>query len=161
MHTITPFLWFDDNAEEAAHFYTSVFKNSKVTRRTRYGDEGAEVSGRPKGSVMTVAFQLNGQDFIALNGGPQFTFTEAVSFAANCETQEEVDELWERLSEGGTKGRCGWLKDKVGLSWQVVPDGLGELLAEKDEKKSARVMEVLLKMGKLDIHALRRAHRQA
>src|SRR2546426_3934448 len=122
MQKITPFLWFDDKAEEAVNLYVSIFQNSKIGSITRYGQEGAEVSGRPKGTVMTVAFQLDGQAFTALNGGPHFKFTEAISLVVNCKTQEEVDELWEKLSEGGEKGQCGWLKDKYGLSWQIVPD---------------------------------------
>src|SRR3989475_6633737 len=123
---ITPFLWFDDQAEEAVRFYVSIFKNCKIGSITRYEDEGAEVSGRPKGTVMTVTFQLEGQEFMALNGGPHFKFTEAISLLVNCKTQEEVDELWERLSEGGEKGQCGWLKDKYGLSWQIVAHRFGQ-----------------------------------
>ena len=121
MQKITPCLWFDDKAEEAAKFYVSIFKNSKLGKITRYGEAGAEVSGRPKGSVMTVTFETRGQEFMALNGGPHFKFTEAISFLVNCETQEEIDEMWEKLSAGGEKGQCGWLKDKYGLSWQIVP----------------------------------------
>ena len=154
---ITPFLWFDDKAEEAVNFYVSIFKNSKVGSITRYGDEAAEVSGRPKGTVMTVTFQLEGQEFMALNGGPHFKFTEAISLLVNCKTQEEVDELWEKLSEGGEKGQCGWLKDKYGLSWQIVPTVLGEMLQDKDARKSERVMNALLKMNKIEIKALKRA----
>lgn len=152
--TITPFLWFDGNAEEAMNFYTSVFKNSKILNLNRYGEEGPG----PSGSVMTASFQLNGQEFIALNGGPEFTFTPAVSFLIGCETQREVDELWEKLSEGGEKGRCGWLKDKFGLSWQVVPNGLGDLLAGDDPEKSANAMKAMLQMDKLDIERLREAY---
>src|SRR5881227_260971 len=148
MQKITPFLWFDNQAEEAANFYVSVFKNSKVKGMTHY--TGEEPSGK-KGSVMTVSFNLDGQDFVALNGGPQFKFTEAVSFVANCETQQEVDDLWEKLSAGGERSRCGWLKDKFGLSWQVVPTVLGQLLQDKDTAKSRRVMEAMLQMDKLDI----------
>ena len=125
MQKITPFLWFDDKAEEAVSFYTSIFKNSKIGKIARYGDAGAQVSGRPKGTVMTVAFQLEGQEFVALNGGPQFKFTEAISFVVNCQTQEEVDEYWNKLSAGGQEVQCGWLKDKYGLSWQIVPTILG------------------------------------
>ncbi len=132
MQKIIPFLWFDDKAEEAVKFYTSVFKNSKIGNVTRYGDAGAEVSGRPKGTVMTVTFELEGEEFIALNGGPHFTFSPAISFVVNCETQEEVDELWEKLSEGGEKEQCGWLKDKYGVSWQIVPAALGEMMQDKD-----------------------------
>jgi predicted 3-demethylubiquinone-9 3-methyltransferase (glyoxalase superfamily) len=144
---ITPFLWFEDKAEEAVNFYVSIFKNSKIGSLTRYGEEGAKASGRPKGSVMIVTFQLEGQAFVALNGGPVFQFTEAISFLVNCETQEEVDELWEKLSAGGKEGQCGWLKDKYGLSWQVVPAILGELM-QKDAEKSRRVMKALLQMKK-------------
>jgi len=128
MQRISSFLWFDDKAEEAAVFYTSIFKNSKIRTIVRYGDSGAEVTGRPKGTVMTVAFQLDGQEFVALNGGPQYKFTEAVSFVVNCQTQEEVDEYWKKLSDGGREAQCGWLKDKYGLSWQIVPTILSEML---------------------------------
>src|SRR5208337_26828 len=145
MQKITTFLWFDDEAEEAVNFYVSIFKNSKIGTITRYGVEGAKVSGRPKGTVMVVAFQLDGQEFMALNGGPHFNFSEAISFSVSCETQEEVDELWEKLSEGGEEGRCGWLKDKYGLSWQIVPTVLGEMLQDKDAEKSERVMNAMLK----------------
>ncbi len=157
MQKITPFLWFDDKAEEAVNFYVSIFKNSKVGSITRYGEEAAEVSRRPKGTVMTVTFQLEGQEFMALNGGPHFKFTEAISLLVNCKTHEEVDELWEKLSEGGEKGQCGWLKDKYGLSWQIVPTVLGEMLQDKDARKSERVMNALLKMNKIEIKALKRA----
>ncbi len=160
MQKITPFLWFDDKAEEAVNFYASIFQNSKIGSITRYGEEGAEVSGRPKGTVMTVTFQLEGQEFMALNGGPVFQFTEAISFLVNCETQEEVNELWEKLSEGGKEGQCGWLKDKYGVSWQVIPSILGELLQDKDAKKSKKVMKAMLQMGKIDIETLKRAHDQ-
>ena len=154
MQKITPFLWFDNNAEEAANFYVSVFKNAKLLKVARYGDAGPG----PKGSVMTVEFELHGQEFVALNAGPSFKFTEAISFVVNCETQEEVDYYWERLSEGGEKSRCGWLKDKFGLSWQVTPTILGKLMADKDPEKSKRVMEAMLKMDKLDIEPLQRAY---
>ena len=154
MQKITPFLWFDNNAEEAANFYVSVFKNSKVLNIARYG----EVGPGPKGTVMTVEFELDGQEFVALNGGPQFKFTEAVSFVVNCDTQEEVDYYWERLSEGGEKSRCGWLRDKFGLGWQVTPTILGKLLADKDQEKANRVMQTMLKMDKLDIEPLQRAY---
>src|SRR6266581_4436293 len=157
MQKITPFLWFDDKAEEAVSFYTSIFKNSKIVKIARYGDAGAQVSGRPKGTVMTVAFQLEGQQFVALNGGPQFKFTEAISFVVNCETQEEVDYYWEKLSAGGKEVQCGWLKDKFGLSWQIVPTVLGELLSDKDAAKAQRVMQAMLKMVKLDIKKLKQA----
>jgi predicted 3-demethylubiquinone-9 3-methyltransferase (glyoxalase superfamily) len=160
MQKITPFLWFDNQAEEAVNFYVSIFKNSKIGGIARYGEKAAEASGRPKGTVMTVTFQLDGQEFIALNGGPQFKFTEAISFLVNCETQEEIDELWEKLSEGGEKGPCGWLKDRYGLSWQIVPSALGEMMKDKDPEKSKRVMEALLKMHKIDIKTLKQAAEQ-
>jgi len=160
MQKITPFLWFDDQAEEAVNFYTSIFKNSKILGMTRYGDEGAKAAGRPKGSVMTVAFKLEGQEFTALNGGPVFTFSPAISFVVNCKTQKEVDELWEKLSEGGEKDQCGWLKDKYGVSWQIVPIVLGKMLQDKDPKKSKRVMEAMLKMDKIDIKTLKKAYEQ-
>jgi len=150
---ITPFLWFDDQAEEAMQFYASIFKNSKTGRLLRYGEEGPG----PKGSVMTAEFELEGQAFVALNGGPQFPFTEAVSFAVNCETQEEVDEFWEKLSEGGKKSRCGWLKDKFGLSWQVVPTVTIELLQDADTAKSQRVMHAIMQMDKIEIARLQQA----
>jgi predicted 3-demethylubiquinone-9 3-methyltransferase (glyoxalase superfamily) len=158
MQKITPFLWFDDQAKEAAKFYTSIFKNSKITDVARYGEAGAKVSGRAKGSVMTVSFELDGQEFTALNGGPLFKFTEAVSFVVNCKTQKEVDELWEKLSAGGEKSQCGWLKDKFGLSWQIVPTVLSKLVEDKDAKKSERVMQAMLQMKKLDIEGLKRAY---
>src|SRR5580704_15689202 len=155
MPKLTPFLWFDDNAEEAMNFYLSVFPNSKVVALTRYGDGGPG----PKGSVMTAAFQLDGQDLVALNGGPVFKFSEAVSLVVNCETQAEVDRYWDKLpAGGGQQGECGWLKDKFGLSWQVVPSLLTKLLADKDAAKTARVMGALMKMTKLDGDALKRAH---
>jgi predicted 3-demethylubiquinone-9 3-methyltransferase (glyoxalase superfamily) len=157
MQKITPFLWFDNNAEEAANFYVSVFKNSKVLNIARYG----EVGPGPKGTVMTVEFELDGQEFVALNGGPQFKFTEAVSFVVNCDTQEEVDYYWERLSEAGEKSRCGWLRDKFGLGWQVTPTILGKLLADKDQEKANRVMQTMLKMDKLDIEPLQRAYEES
>jgi len=158
MQKITPFLWFNDKAEEAAHFYTSVFKNSKIGRVIRYGEDGAKASGRPKGTVMTVAFRLDGQEFVALNGGPQFTFSPAISFVVNCNNQEEVDELWERLSEGGHQNRCGWLQDKYGISWQIVPSSLGEMLSDTDVQKTQRVMKAILQMNKIDINSLRQAY---
>lgn len=156
MQKITPCLWFDDQAEEAVNFYTSIFKNSKIGSITRYGEEGH----RPTGSVMTMTFQVNGQEFMALNGGPEFTFSPAISFLVNCETQEEVDELWEKLSEGGEKGQCGWLKDKFGVSWQIVPTVLGEMLNDRDAEKSRRVTKAMLQMGKLDIERLKLAYEQ-
>src|SRR6266446_4712332 len=151
---ITPFLWFDHQAEEAVRFYTSVFKNSRVETVTRYGELGPG----PKGSVMTVAFQIEGQQFVALNGGPHFKFTEAISFVVNCESQEEVDEFWEKLSQGGEESQCGWLKDKYGLSWQIVPTVLTEMLKDKDPQKAKRVMEAMLQMKKLDIQTLKQAY---
>ena len=160
MQKITPFFWFDDNAEEAANFYTAIFKNSKIGKIARYGEEGEKVAGRPKGSVMTVEFELEGQEFVALNGGPHLKFTEAISFVVNCQTQEEVDYYWEKLSVGGKEVQCGWLKDKYGLSWQIVPTVLGELLSDKDAAKSQRVMQAMLKMVKLDIKKLKQAAKQ-
>ena len=156
---ITPFLWFDSQAEAAVNFYTSIFRNSKILTTIRYGEEGAAASGRPKGTIMTVAFQLDGQNFVALNGGPVFKFTEAISFVVNCESQDEVDHFWEKLSEGGDEKaqQCGWLKDKYGLSWQVVPSVLSDLLSDPDPEKSRRVMKALLQMKKIDIETLRRA----
>ncbi|MFL6328804.1 MAG: VOC family protein [Nitrososphaeraceae archaeon] len=159
MQKITPHLWFEDNAEEAAKFYTSIFKNSKIIDITHYGESAAEVSGRPKGTVMTVRFELEGQQFMALNGGPVFKFSPAISFLVKCETQQEVDYLWEKLSEGGgEKEQCGWLKDKFGVSWQIVPNVLGEMMQDKDAEKSERVMKALLQMKKIDIQALRKAY---
>ena len=155
MQKITPFLWYDNNAEDAVNHYISIFKNSKITDIARYGDAGPG----PKDSVMTIAFQLEGQDFIALNGGPMFQFNEAISFSVDCKTQQEVDELWEKLSAGGQPSQCGWLKDKYGLSWQIVPSVLIEMLQDTDPAKSKRVMEALLRMRKIDIEALRRAYR--
>ncbi len=159
MQKITPFLWFDSQAEEAVRFYTSIFNNSKIVSITHYGEEGAEASGRPKGTVMTIAFQLDGQEFVALNGGPQFKFTEAISFVVNCESQDEVDYYWEKLSGGGDEKaqQCGWLKDKYGVSWQIVPTVLGELLNDPDPDKSRRVMKAMLKMKKIDIETLKQA----
>ena len=153
MQKITPFLWFNDNAEEAMNYYVSIFKNSKVGRVTRYGDAGPG----PKGQVMSCTFTLEGQEFMALNGGPQFSFTPAISLFVSCETQAEVDELWEKLSAGGSKERCGWLKDKFGLSWQIIPTTLGRLLADKDAGKSQRVMQAMLKMDKIEIEELQEA----
>ena len=156
---ITPFLWFNNQAEEAAKFYTSIFRNSKIGKVARYDKANEKVSGQPAGSVMTVEFQLEGQDFVALNGGPHFKFNEAVSFVVNCSTQAEVDRFWAKLSAGGKKVQCGWLKDKYGVSWQIVPTILGELLSSKDAEKSHRVMQAMLKMVKLDIGKLKRAAR--
>ncbi len=157
---ITPFLRFDSQAEEAVSFYTSIFKNSKIVSITRYGEEGAQASGRPKGTVMTIAFQLDGQEFVALNGGPHFKFTEAISFVVKWESQDEIDYYWEKLSGGGDEKaqQCGWLKDKYGLSWQIVPRVLGELLNDPDSEKSRRVMKALLQMKKLDLNILKRAY---
>jgi predicted 3-demethylubiquinone-9 3-methyltransferase (glyoxalase superfamily) len=160
MQKITPFLWFDDKAEEAAKFYVSIIKNSKMGSITRYGEAGAEVSGRTKGTAMVVTFQLDGQEFMALNGGPHFKFTEAISFVVNCQTQREIDRLWEKLSEGGEEGQCGWLKDKYGLSWQIVPTILGEMMQDKDTQKSERAMSAMLKMHKIDIKTLKQAYEQ-
>jgi predicted 3-demethylubiquinone-9 3-methyltransferase (glyoxalase superfamily) len=153
-------LWFGGKGEEAAKFYVSIFKNSKIGKIARYGEAGAAISGRPKGSVMTVTFKLDGQEFMALNGGPQFKFTEAVSLVVNCKTQEEVDEMWEKLSAGGEKGVCGWLKDKYGLSWQLVPTVVEKMFQDKDAKKTERVMKALLQMKKLDIKKLKQAYEQ-
>ncbi len=157
MQKITPNLWFDNQAEEAAKFYVSIFKNSKIGSIARYGDAAAAASGRPKGSAMTVSFQLDGQEFLALNGGPHFKFTEAISLIVNCESQREVDELWEKLSKGGEIQQCGWLKDKYGLSWQIVPTVLVELLLDKDAAKAERVMKTMLQMKKIDIQQLKQA----
>jgi predicted 3-demethylubiquinone-9 3-methyltransferase (glyoxalase superfamily) len=154
MQKITPFLWFDNNAEEAVNLYLSIFKNSKITKVARYGDAGPG----PKGTVMTIAFQLEGQDFIALNGGPMFKFTEAIFLSVDCKTQQEVDELWEKLSAGGQPGQCGWLKDKFGLSWQIVPSALVEMLQDKDAEKLKRVMQAMMQMRKIDIARLRQAY---
>ena len=156
MQKITPFLWFDGHAEEAMNFYVSIFKNSKVLEVTRYGEAGPG----PKGTVMSATFQLEGQNFYALNGGPQFSFTPAISFFVNCQSQQEVDELWEKLSEGGQKERCGWLKDKYGLSWQIIPSALGEMLGDKDPVKASRVMQAMLQMNKIDIAGLKQAYDQ-
>jgi predicted 3-demethylubiquinone-9 3-methyltransferase (glyoxalase superfamily) len=156
MQKITPFLWYDNNAEEAVNFYLTVFKNAKINKITRYEAEGSEVSGRPAGSVMTVEFEVNGQQFVALNGGPHFKFTEAVSFVVNCDSQDEVDFFWEKLSEGGQKSQCGWLKDKYGLSWQVVPTEMNQLFSG-DPEKVKRVMHAMLQMTKLDINVLKKA----
>ena len=154
MQKITPFLWFDDKAEEAMNFYVSVFRNSRIVSVTRYGEAGPG----PKGTVMSATFQLEGQEFYALNGGPQFTFTPAISLFVNCKTQEEVDELWEKLSQGGRKDRCGWLQDRYGLSWQIIPTILGEMLRDQDPEKSKRVMQAMLKMDKIDIKRLKQAY---
>jgi predicted 3-demethylubiquinone-9 3-methyltransferase (glyoxalase superfamily) len=157
MQKITPFLWFNDQAEEAANFYTSVFKNSKIGTINRYGED---VPG-PKGKVMTVAFELDGQELIALNGGPDFSFTEAISFFVKCEDQAEVDRYWEKLSEGGQVQQCGWLKDKYGVSWQIVPTILEKLMNDPDPQKANRVTQAMLQMIKIDIEGLKRAYAQA
>jgi predicted 3-demethylubiquinone-9 3-methyltransferase (glyoxalase superfamily) len=154
MHKITPFLWFDSQAEEAVTFYTSIFKNSKIGSVSRYGDAGPG----PKGSVMVMEFELEGQKFTALNGGPVYSFSPAISFFVNCDTQEEVDYLWEKLSQGGQVEQCGWLKDKYGITWQIVPTILGQLMSDPDPEKAARVTQAMLKMIKLDIAELKRAY---
>jgi predicted 3-demethylubiquinone-9 3-methyltransferase (glyoxalase superfamily) len=156
MQKITPFLWFDDKAEEAMNFYVSIFKNSKVGTVTRYGEAGPG----PKGAVMSATFQLDGQEFFALNGGPHYKFTPAISLFVDRETQQEVDQLWDKLSAGGRKDRCGWLQDKYGLSWQIIPSVLGKLLQDKDANKSQRVMQAMLQMEKLDIKKLEQAYEQ-
>jgi predicted 3-demethylubiquinone-9 3-methyltransferase (glyoxalase superfamily) len=157
MQKITPFLWFNDNAEEAMNFYTSVFRNSKIVNIRRYGDAGPG----PKGTVMTGTIQIEGQEFFVLNGGPQYKFTPAISLFVNCETQKEVDDLWEKLSAGGRTDRCGWLQDKFGLSWQIIPSLLGKLLGDKDPKKANRVMQAMLQMDKIDTKKLQQAYDQA
>ena len=156
MQKITPFLWFSDQAEEAMNFYVSIFRNSKVGKIRRWGEAGPG----PKGAVMSASFELEGLQFHALNGGPLFTFTPAISLYVDCKTQEEVDELWEKLSAGGEQSRCGWLKDKFGISWQIIPSALGELMTDPDPEKSKRVMQAMMQMGKIDIAGLKRAHQQ-
>ncbi len=156
MQKITPFLWYDNNAEEAVNLYTSAFKNSKIKKVSRYGDAGPG----PKGSVMVINFEIEGQDFSAINGGPVFKFTPAISLMVNCKTQEEVDELWEKLSAGGRTDQCGWLQDKFGLSWQITPKILGEMIADKDPVKSNRVMAAMMKMTRIDIKKLQEAYDQ-
>ncbi len=162
MQKITPFLWFDNQAEEAVKFYTSVFKNSSIGSMTRYGEEGAKVSGRRPGSVMTATFRLGEHEFVALNGGPHFRFNEAISFVINCESQDEVDHYWTKLSEGGDEKaqQCGWLKDKFGVSWQIVPEALRTMLGDKDPARSGRVTQALLQMRKIDIKVLEQAYHQ-
>jgi predicted 3-demethylubiquinone-9 3-methyltransferase (glyoxalase superfamily) len=155
---ITTFLWFDSQAEEAASFYVSIFKNSRIVGVTRYDDESAQAAGRPKGSVMTVAFELDGQAFTALNGGPLFKFTEAISLVVNCESQKEVDHFWNKLTAGGQAVQCGWLKDRYGVSWQIVPTVLLEMIQDKDPEKSRRTMKAMLTMKKLDVDALKKAY---
>ena len=159
MQKITPFLWFDNQAEEAVSFYASIFKKSKILKVARFGEAGAKASGRPTGSVMTIKFQLEGQEFVALNGGPHFKFTEAISFVVNCETQKEVDGFWKKLSRDGAEGRCGWLKDKYGVSWQIVPTVLIRMLNDKDDRKSQRVMQAMMQMDKIDIKRLEQAYK--
>jgi predicted 3-demethylubiquinone-9 3-methyltransferase (glyoxalase superfamily) len=156
MQKITPFLWFDNNAEEAVNFYVSIFRNSRIVSVSRY----PEGSPGPAGTVMTATFQLERQEFMALNGGPQFKFTQAISFFVSCETQKEVDELWEKLSQGGEKGHCGWLKDKYGVSWQIIPTALGQMLQDRDPQKSRNVVQAMLQMSKIEIETLRRAYEQ-
>jgi predicted 3-demethylubiquinone-9 3-methyltransferase (glyoxalase superfamily) len=158
MQKLTPCLWFDDKAEEAAKFYVSIFKNAKLRNIARYGEAGAQASGRPKGSVMTVTFEIEGQEFMALNGGPIFKFTEAVSFMVKCHSQTEIDEMWNKLSEGGEEGPCGWLKDKYGLSWQIVVPEWDEMLRDKDTVKAERAMAEILQMSKPDIHRVKKAY---
>jgi predicted 3-demethylubiquinone-9 3-methyltransferase (glyoxalase superfamily) len=157
MQKITPFLWFDNQAEEAVEFYTSVFKNSKIGSMARYDEASAAAAGRPKGSIMTASFQLEGQEFIALNGGPVFKFNESISFVVNCDTQKEIDYFWDKLTEGGQESQCGWLKDKFGLSWQIVPSSLSKLISGSDKEKSKRAMAALMKMNKLIIVDLENA----
>jgi predicted 3-demethylubiquinone-9 3-methyltransferase (glyoxalase superfamily) len=157
MEKITPFLWFDGHAEEAVKFYRSIFKKSRIGKVVRYGAEGERVGGRPKGSVMTVEFELEGQKFVALNGGPHYKFTAAISFFVSCKTQKEIDYFWEKLSKGGSNGRCGWLTDKFGVTWQIVPPNLADLLYDEDQEKAGRVMQAMLKMDKLDIKKLKQA----
>ena len=161
MQKITPFLWFEDQAEAAVNFYISVFRDSRIVNVTRYGAAGAEAAGRPKGTVMTIVFQLEGEEFIALNGGPAFAFSPAISFVVKCGTQEQVDRLWDKLSQGGEALQCGWLQDKYGVSWQIVPTILGEMLSDKDSAKAERVMRAMLEMNKLDINTLKKAYEQA
>jgi predicted 3-demethylubiquinone-9 3-methyltransferase (glyoxalase superfamily) len=156
MQKITPFLWFNNNAEEAANFYTSIFKNSKIGDISRCGDVGPG----PKGTVLSITFELEGQKFMALNGGPHFSFTPAISLFVNCETQQEVDEFWEKLSEGGQKEKCGWLRDKFGLSWQIIPAALMKLMSDPDPKKANQVMKAMLEMDKIDVQRLEQAYRQ-
>lgn len=160
MQKIIPHLWFNTQAEEAVNFYTSLFRNSRIMNISRYGEAGAKVSGKPTGAVMTIAFLLEGQPFMALNGGPQFTFSPAISFLVNCEMQEEVDTLWRKLCEGGKPGQCGWLTDKYGVSWQIIPTILGKLMSDPDPAKSERVMKAMLTMSKLDIKKLQQAAEQ-
>ena len=158
MSKISPCLWFNDNAEEAVDFYVSVFKNSKIKKTARYGEAASNASGRPKGSVMTIIFELEGQEFMALNGGPHFTFSPAISLRVDCKTQKEINNLWKKLSADKSVEQCGWLKDRFGVSWQIVPTIIGRMIQDKDSEKRERVMRALLQMKKLDIHALQRAY---
>ena len=160
MQKITPFLWFDGQAEEAMDFYTSIFPNSKIGDVSRYGKEGAEAARRPEGSVMTATFELNGQEFMVLNGGPEFKFTEAVSFFVRCEDQDEVDDLWDKLTAGGEESQCGWLKDKFGMSWQIIPNALGEMLGDPNPARAERVMRAMLQMRKIHVPTLKAAYNQ-
>lgn len=155
---ISPCLWFDTQAEEAANFYVSIFENSKILRILRYSEVGHEIHGKPAGSVLTVEFELNGQRFVALNGGPEFKFTEALSLEVTCETQREIDHYWDRLADGGEEGPCGWLKDKYGVSWQVTPAILNEMLSDENDEKAHRVMDAILQMKKLDLAAIQKAY---
>lgn len=161
MQKITPCLWFNDRAEEAAHFYTSIFPNSTIGKTSRYDEASAAVSGQKAGTVLTTEFMLNGQNFMALNGGPLFTFSEAISFVIDCENQDEVDHYWNALTEGGAESQCGWLKDKFGMSWQIVPKELGVLLSDPDPKKSGAVMKAMLEMKKIEVQGLKDAYEQA
>jgi len=158
MKPIVPCLWFENQAEEAARFYTSVFKDSKILGTAHYGPSASAAAGRPTGSVMTVSFEINGQEFLALNGGPEFKFSEAISFIVKCKSQDEIDEYWRKLSEGGTPSVCGWLKDRYGMSWQIVPESLNKMIEDKDRAKSDRVMEAVIKMKKLDQRILEDAY---
>ena len=158
MQKITPCLWFDDNAEQAVKFYTSLFRNSKILQMTHYGEAGSNAAGRPKGSVMTITFRLDGQEFMALNGGPHFKFTPAISLMVNCETQAEIDEYWDKLSAGGAAQPCGWLTDKFGVSWQIVPAALAEMMGDDQAEKSERVMKAILDMQKLDLPTLQKVY---
>jgi predicted 3-demethylubiquinone-9 3-methyltransferase (glyoxalase superfamily) len=158
MQKIIPCLWFDRQAEEAVNFYVSIFQNSKILNSARYGEAGAKASGMPRGTLMTIAFMLEGQEFMALNGGPVFTFSPAISLAVNCATQKELDGLWQKLSQGGQTEQCGWLKDKYGVSWQIVPAIIGQMMTDPDPRKSERVMGALLQMKKIDMDALKQAY---
>jgi len=160
MQRIVPCLWFNDDAEAAVKFYTSIFENSKITAVTHYGEAGSRASGRPPGTVMTIAFQLDGQEFLALNGGPHFTFSPAISFIASCRTQKDIDVLWETLSVGGTIEQCGWLRDRFGVSWQIVPADIGRMMQDTDDGRADRVMQAILGMKKIDTDTLQRAYQR-